>query len=116
MRDHVDQRMIDRGDDDKCDSGQMHGEEDRRPRLVGLADRAGISLMPSDDMLGLIVFTLLFGVFMLRIGAKHAETLKSFWQGVFEVMMAMTMFVMRFAPIALPEWPRNPPRSIRSRR
>jgi proton glutamate symport protein len=52
-------------------------------------------------MLGLIVFALLFGIFMLRIGAEHAQTLKSFWQGVFEVMMAITLFVMRFAPLGV---------------
>ena len=77
----------------------------------GTGDIAGIFLRmvptnvvesaASGDMLGLIVFTLLFGVFMLRIAAKQAETLKSFWQGVFDVMMAMTMFVMRFAPIGV---------------
>lgn len=55
----------------------------------------------SGDMLGMIVFALLFGVFMLRISGKPAETLKHFWQGVFEVMMAMTMFVMRFAPLGV---------------
>jgi proton glutamate symport protein len=55
----------------------------------------------TDDMLGLIVFALLFGIFMLRIGAEHAQTLKSFWQGVFEVMMAITLFVMRFAPLGV---------------
>ncbi len=55
----------------------------------------------TDDMLGLIVFALLFGIFMLRISPQHAETLKSFWQGVFEVMMAITLFVMRFAPLGV---------------
>lgn len=55
----------------------------------------------TDDMLGIIVFALLFGIFMLRISAQHAQTLKSFWQGVFEVMMAITLFVMRFAPLGV---------------
>lgn len=53
------------------------------------------------DMLGLIVFSLLFGVFMLRVSAQYSATLKNFWQGVFEVMMAMTMFVMRLAPLGV---------------
>jgi proton glutamate symport protein len=60
-----------------------------------------IEAAATDDMLGLIVFALLFGIFMLRIGAEHAQTLKSFWQGVFEVMMAITLFVMRFAPLGV---------------
>jgi proton glutamate symport protein len=77
----------------------------------GTGDIAGIFLRmvptnvvdaaASDDMLGLIVFSLLFAIFMLRIGARQAETLKTFWQGVFEVMMAITLFVMRFAPLGV---------------
>src|SRR5690606_29687763 len=55
----------------------------------------------NGDMLGLIVFSLLFGIFMLRISAQYSEALKNFWQGVFEVMMAMTMFVMRLAPVGV---------------
>lgn len=55
----------------------------------------------SDDMLGLIVFTFLFAIFALRITPKYAQFLRDFWQGVFEVMMAMTLFVMRFAPIGV---------------
>ena len=55
----------------------------------------------TGDMLGLIVFALLFGIFMLRLTGKPGEALKNFWQGVFEVMMAMTMFVMRFAPLGV---------------
>ena len=55
----------------------------------------------SGDMLGLIVFALLFGIFMLRVAPKYAEVQKSFWQGVFEIMMAMTIFVMKFAPVGV---------------
>lgn len=55
----------------------------------------------AGDMLGLIVFALLFGIFMLRVAPKYAEVQKSFWQGVFEIMMAMTIFVMKFAPVGV---------------
>ncbi len=52
-------------------------------------------------MLALIVFSLLFGFFMLRIPEPGASTLRSFWQGVLDVMMGMTELVMRFAPIGV---------------
>ncbi len=58
----------------------------------------------ADDgqMLGLIVFSLLFGFFMIRISnQQHADTLTSFWKGLFETMMGITMFVMKFAPIGV---------------
>ncbi|PCJ99176.1 MAG: dicarboxylate/amino acid:cation symporter [Zetaproteobacteria bacterium] len=53
------------------------------------------------QMLGLICFGILFGFFMSRIQEEHKKTLASFWQGIFETMMAITLFVMKFAPIGV---------------
>ena len=54
------------------------------------------------QMLGLIFFGLLFGYFMMRIPSEnHRDTLHSFWQAIFETMMALTMFIMKFAPIGV---------------
>jgi proton glutamate symport protein len=53
------------------------------------------------QMLGLIFFGLLFGYFMTRVQGRPREVLQDFWQAVFETMMALTMFVMRFAPIGV---------------
>jgi proton glutamate symport protein len=55
----------------------------------------------TGEMLGLIVFSLLFGGFMTRIPPRQAETLLLFWQGVAETMMKMTMWIMCFAPIGV---------------
>ncbi|MEX1272866.1 MAG: dicarboxylate/amino acid:cation symporter [Gammaproteobacteria bacterium] len=55
----------------------------------------------SLDMLGLIFFALLFGYFMARAEHAYAETLYNFWEGVFQVMMSITNFVMLFAPIGI---------------
>ena len=55
----------------------------------------------NGEMLGLIFFSLLFGYFMLRIKPEYSVTLQNFWQGVFEVMMGITMFVMKFAPLGV---------------
>lgn len=53
------------------------------------------------QMLGLITFGVLFAVFMVNIAKPGRDTMKSFWQGVFDTMMAMTMFIMKFAPIGV---------------
>lgn len=53
------------------------------------------------QMLGLIVFSLLFGYFMARLSHDYAEPLFKFWNGVFHVMMKMTEFIMMFAPIGV---------------
>ena len=55
----------------------------------------------NGQMLGLIFFGLLFGFYMTRIKGEYKQTLDNFWQGVFQTMMAITMFVMKFAPIGV---------------
>lgn len=55
----------------------------------------------NGQMLGLIFFGLLFGYYMSRINGELKRTLDNFWQGIFQTMMAITMFVMKFAPIGV---------------
>lgn len=60
-----------------------------------------VSAAADGQMLGLICFALLFGFYMLKIEPENRNTLKSFWQGVFDVMMHITMLIMRFAPLGV---------------
>ena len=53
------------------------------------------------QMLGVIVFAILFGYFMTSLSHDFAEPLFKFWNGVFHVMMKMTEFIMKFAPIGV---------------
>jgi len=55
----------------------------------------------AGGMLGLITFSMLFGFFMTRIPPAPAQALRLFWGAVFQTMMQMTMFVMRFAPLGV---------------
>ncbi|HHC72721.1 MAG TPA: dicarboxylate/amino acid:cation symporter [Thiotrichales bacterium] len=57
-----------------------------------------VSAAAQGQMLGLIFFSLLYGFFITRIAVEHRERQLSFWQGMFEVMMKMTDFIMKFAP------------------
>lgn len=53
------------------------------------------------QMLGLIFFSILFGFFIMAINAKGRELLTNFWRAVFEVMMKLTEFIIRFAPLGV---------------
>ena len=53
------------------------------------------------QMLGLFFFAILFGYFMTHLAHQYAEPLFNFWNGVFHVMMSMTEFIMKFAPIGV---------------
>lgn len=60
-----------------------------------------VAAAAEGQMLGLICFGLLFGFFMLKLKPSLQEAQLHFWQAVFEVMMSITMFIMRFAPIGV---------------
>ena len=53
------------------------------------------------QMLGLIFFSILFGYFMTQLKSQYSEPLFNFWDGVFHVMMKMTEWIMKFAPIGV---------------
>jgi Na+/H+-dicarboxylate symporter len=60
-----------------------------------------VAAAADGQMLGLIFFSLLFGYFMTRIEGQPKQVLKDFWQGLYEVMMKITEWVMLFAPIGV---------------
>jgi proton glutamate symport protein len=60
-----------------------------------------VAAAADGQMLGLIFFGLLFGYFMTRIEGAPARVLQEFWQGLFAVMMRITDWVMRFAPLGV---------------
>lgn len=60
-----------------------------------------VAAAANGQMLGLIFFCLVFGFFITRIDAERGSLLKNFWQGIFDVSMLITMWVMKFAPIGV---------------
>ena len=53
------------------------------------------------QLLALIFVGILFGYFLSRLKGPAGETLQNFWVGVHEVMILITLWVMRFAPIGV---------------
>ena len=52
-------------------------------------------------ILGVIFFAIMLGIFITVVGGETGETLKKFFAAGFEVMMRMTMFIIRLAPIGV---------------
>lgn len=81
------------------------GEGGSLKDLVGIFERMiptnVVQAAANAELLAVIFFALLFGFFMARSEHDDAELLYRFWNGVFHVMMAVTTFVMRFAPIGV---------------
>jgi len=57
--------------------------------------------LSSADMLAIIFFTIVFGFFITRITIKYKDFLITFFQASFEVIMKITMFIIKLAPIGI---------------
>lgn len=55
----------------------------------------------NNHILGVITFSLLFGFFLSKLKGKTRETMDSFWEGFYKIMIAMTHFVIKFLPIGV---------------
>lgn len=53
------------------------------------------------QMLGLIFFSVLFGIALTRATSPGMQTVKDFWAGVQDVMVQITHWVMKVAPIGV---------------
>lgn len=60
-----------------------------------------IAAAAEGDMLGLVVFSLLFGFFLSRLPGESGGALIGIIQTVFDVMMKLTDWILRFAPIGV---------------
>ena len=55
----------------------------------------------NGQMLGIITFSLLFGLYMPRITREYKDTLFKAISGIHEIMISITDLVMRFAPLGI---------------
>ena len=69
--------------------------------LLGIVPPNIIEAAMGGKLLGLVFFCILFGYFLTRIEPGYAKPVIGFWNGVFQVMMRMTEFVMQLAPIGV---------------
>jgi len=74
-------------------------------QLEGLIPKNPLAAAAEGDMLPVIFFSLLIGVFISltehREGSKDARVVRRFFSGLFDVMMQMTLFVVKFAPLGV---------------
>jgi len=90
---------------------QAHSEEVAKIGHKDLSDIGGMFLrmLPPNliraaadgDILGLITFSMLFGFFAARLPEPLLSSQTHFWRGLQAVMLQLTGFVMRFAPIGV---------------
>lgn len=57
--------------------------------------------MANGEILPIIFFAIMFGVFITQVNDKYKNSLTTFFEAVFEVMMKMTMFIIKFTPLGI---------------
>lgn len=84
------------------DPGQLNIEKKSfLDTLLDIVPRNIFRSFSEGDMLGIIFFAILFGFFVTLIEPKKRELLTDFFSGAFDVMMKITLFIIRFAPLGV---------------
>ncbi len=60
-----------------------------------------VDAMAQGTILSVIFFAILLGYFITTIESKHKETLSAFFDAGFEVMMKITLFIIKFTPFGI---------------
>ena len=55
----------------------------------------------NGQLLGVITFSILFGLFISKLKPELRETQQKFWDSTQQVMLMLTTFIIRFAPIGV---------------
>ena len=69
--------------------------------LKEIIPRNVFQALMQDDMLSIIFFAFLAGAILLRMKSEQSKTLTDFFQSGFELMMKMTEWIIRFAPLGV---------------
>lgn len=69
--------------------------------LINIVPKNIFTAFTNGDVLSVIFFAILFGFFILKLEEKPRTQLSDLFNNIFEVMMKMTMFVIKFAPLGI---------------
>jgi proton glutamate symport protein len=60
-----------------------------------------VDAMTRGDLPAIIFFAIIFGFFTTRVDKQYSQPVISFFNAVFEIMMKITMFVIKFTPLGV---------------
>jgi len=60
-----------------------------------------VAAMAAGEVLPVIVFAILFGIFLTRLDGPRVEAVKSLVDGVLEVIQALTLAIVKLAPVGI---------------
>jgi len=60
-----------------------------------------VGAMAKGEVLGVIVFAVIFGFFINQVKPEYRKSLTTFFDAFFAVMMKVTLFIIRFTPLGI---------------
>lgn len=69
--------------------------------LIGIVPTNFFESLAKGDMLPIIFFSILFGLFITKVGDKPKQIMTDFFNALFDIMMQITMWVIRFTPLGV---------------
>ena len=60
-----------------------------------------VDAMAQGTILSVIFFAIVFGYFITKVDEPYKNSLKTFFDAVFEVMMKVTLFIIKFTPLGI---------------
>ncbi len=85
----------------EADEGLVEVPDSFKDIIVEMIPSNVVAAAASFDLIGVIVFTLFFGIFLVAIEESKRAAMVGFIEGGAEVMMKMTHFIIRLAPIGI---------------
>ena len=70
-------------------------------QIVNIVPANIFEAMAKGDLLPIIFFAVIFGLFMNKVEIKYSGTLKNLFTAIYEVIMKITMFIIRLAPFGV---------------
>lgn len=81
--------------------GLVEKQRTFREILIDIIPDNVLTAMVENDMLSVIFFAILFGFFITKVGKNQREILQGFFSSIFDVMMKITLFVIKFTPLGV---------------
>ncbi|WP_159517444.1 dicarboxylate/amino acid:cation symporter [Sunxiuqinia indica] len=81
--------------------GLVEKQRSFRDILVEIIPQNIFQAFNESDMLSIIFFAVLFGFFITKVDTVNREVLKKAFNAIFEVMMKITMFIIKFTPLGI---------------
>ncbi len=81
--------------------GLVEKQQSLGETLVDIIPTNIFAALDNSAMLSIIFFAILFGFFITRVNNPHRDVLIKAFNAIFEVMMQITLFVIKFTPLGI---------------